>query len=174
MNSDSCASPLLSNRPVIVQSPFGMGMVPPTFTSFSRCRLARPAIISLSPRLNIRPSTSLTSGRSGKAPGPTPRTTMNESVLPSFGISIEARSSADAIGTPSTPFLIPGMPRIVMALSRLNPPPLSVFALRPMTIARSGRPLRVMDSMNPRDIASTDTSTATTVAMPTTITSDVA
>jgi hypothetical protein len=81
--------------------------------------------------------------------------------------------SVEAIALPSAPRFTPGASSISGAASRDNALDISVVEPLRSTIARSSRPVFWSASIIPVDIASTDTSTATTPAMPITITNEV-
>ena len=119
----------------------------------------------------MRPSTSLISGRTFKSCRPTPRKVTFESEPVSiFGtfttVSISSESSALPAASLARPGALPMVSmssRVRLLLSSASEPPRS-------TMTRSGRPLSATVCRNPAAIANTETNTATTPAMPMTIT----
>ena len=94
-------------------------------------------------------------------------------VSPLRGRSTITTSSAEASGRPAPSRATPGSAARRTAWSRSTPLESSESEPARSMITRSPRPVLASVWRNPSDIASTDTSTPTTPAMPTTTTSDV-
>ena len=172
--SDSCTSPPLSKMPTTVQSLSRKPIREPTPSPANCCAAFRPTITSRTPRLKGRPSTIRTSSRMAKAAGWTPRKgTLLGWVSPLRGRSTITTSSADASGRPAASRATPGRLASRVAASRATPLDSSASEPARSMITRSGRPVLASVWRKPSDIASTDTSTPTTPAMPTTTTSEV-
>src|SRR6266850_2984826 len=172
--SDSWTSPPLSKVPTTVQSLSRNAMREPT-PSPANCRAALwPTITSRTPRPNGRPSTIRTSSRMVKAAGCTPRNgTLLGSVWPWRGSSTITNSSADTSGCPAASRARAGRLASTVAWSR--PTPLDISASEPARsmITRVGRPVLASVCRKPSPMASTETRTPTTPAIPTTTTSEV-
>src|SRR5580658_720488 len=131
-------------------------------------------MISRLPGSNSRPSVRWISGRNSQAWGPTPRNvTLAPVPLPFCSSSTMTTASAEAIGWPDAVFLIPSASSMVSTASRASVLASSEFEPPRKTIARSGRPAFLIVWLKPTAIARTETSTATTPAMPMTMTSEV-
>src|SRR5882724_4182623 len=172
--SDSWTSPPLSKVPTTVQSLSRNAMREPT-PSPANCRAALwPTITSRTPRPNGRPSTIRTSSRMVKAAGCTPRNgTLLGSVWPWRGSSTITKSSADTSGCPAASRARAG--RLVSTVAWSLATPLDISASEPARsmITRVGRPVLASVWRKPSPIASTETRTPTTPAIPTTTTREV-
>src|SRR5580692_10803725 len=119
----------------------------------------------------MRPATILSSGRTLWSCKPTPRKVTFESLpvsilgrLTTVMISGESTALASAsLARPGAFAIVSRSLRVKLLLSSASDPPRS-------TMTRSGRPLSAMVWRNPVAMASTETRTATTPAMPITIT----
>ncbi len=172
--SDSCTSPPLSKMPTTVQSLSRKPMREPTESPANWPAALRPTTTSRTPGSKRRPSTSRASSRMSNAARCTPRNgTLLGWLSPLRGRSTITTSSAEASERPAPSRATPGRAASSVAWSR--PTPLESSASEPARsmITRSPRPVLASVWRNPSDIASTDTSTPTTPAMPTTTTSDV-
>src|SRR5690349_15962509 len=144
------------------------------FSPLNSAWAALPTITSVTAGRNMRPWTIFSSGRSACSCGPTPRIATLTSALSSLRKTlIKRRASADAIGLPAASRLTPGASSTRRAASRPRALPVSDAEPLRITIARSSRPECSMVSIMPVDIASTEISTATTPAMPITMTIEV-
>ncbi len=133
----------------------------------------RPAITSLVPNWNIRPSTIDTSSRAVTPCGSMPRigTLAGLSGLERFGRSMTTYSSAEASAVwPSR--LMPGACLMTSASGPSNPLVISLSDPLRSTSARRGDPASSSAAPNPAAIDSTETNTTTTPAMPTIATAD--
>ena len=119
----------------------------------------------------MRPSTILSSGRTPRSFRPTPRSVTLASVpVSALGTFTTVTSSFDSSALPSASLASPGAllmvsmsARVRLLLSSASEPPRRMMA-------RSARPLSASVCLKPAPIASTDTNTATTPAMPMTMT----
>jgi hypothetical protein len=123
----------------------------------------------------MRPEVILISGRNSRTFGPTPRT-ITFTCDPSSFLNrlMSASDSAERIGLPSVPCLTPTPSAISRNESRLTELAFSDEEPLRMMITRSSRPAFSIVLIMPVDMASTDVSTATTPAMPITMTNEVA
>src|SRR5579859_5279420 len=122
----------------------------------------------------MRPAMSLISGRVASPCGPRPRSvTLTPESEPFCGRPTMTIASAEPIGLPSAVLRTPGASRMVSALSRESVLPSSEVEPPRMTIARSARPVWSSAAEKPIAMASTEISTPTTPAMPTTMTSEL-
>ena len=175
-SSDSCASPPESNTPTTVQVEPRKCSCSPTATPSNCCVACRPAMSSLRPDWNSRPSTSFTSGRIASPAGSTPRsaTLSLACSLPSpFFSSVITMISPDASGRPSASCLMPGSELTSGSTSGPMPDDSSDSTPADSSSARSLVPVPFSVRSKPRLIDSMPISTATTQPMPTTITSEV-
>src|SRR5690349_3984866 len=175
-SSDSWASPPESNTPTTVQVEPRKCSWLPTATPSNCCVACFPAINSLSPDWNMRPSTSFTSGRMAKPAGSTPRSatlTLACLLATSLRSSVMTMISPDTSGWPSAPFLMPGSDCTSGSVSGPMPEDSSASTPADSSSARSSLPVPASVRSKPRLIDSMPISTPTTKAMPTTITSEV-
>ena len=132
-----------------------------------------PTISSRRPGLNLRPSSTCTSGRRSHTRGPTPRSSTLASVLVDFfGRLATTTTSGEAMGLPSALRSTPWPCSMTLTSSRVRPLFSSAVAPARMTMAWSMRPVLASVAWKPSPMASRATSTPTTPAMPTTITAE--
>jgi hypothetical protein len=99
--SDSWTSPPLAKMPTTVQSLSRKAMREPTSSPANCAAALRPTMASRTPRAKGRPSTIVTSSRTAKAAGCTPRNgTLLGSVSPLRGRSTITTISAETSGRP--------------------------------------------------------------------------
>src|ERR1700676_4876371 len=171
MSSDSCTSPLLVNSPVTVQSALRKCSTLPGVRPRNCLAAPTPATSSRTAGRNMRPSTMVSSGRTWPSVRPTPRRVMLASVPVSiFGTFTTVTSSFDSAALPAESLAMSGaLPmvstsvRVRLLLSSASEPPRRMMA-------RSARPLSASVCRKPTPMASTEISTATTPAIPMTMT----
>ncbi len=132
-----------------------------------------PTMSSCTAGLNMRPAMTFVSGRSAMSFGPTPRKLTLAHDEPSLvGRSTTVSVSAEAMAWPEASFFTPGASMIVRPWSRVMTLDRSDAEPARTTMARSVRPVFEIVDNTPIAIASTDSTTATTPAMPITMTNE--
>src|SRR5690349_7921737 len=171
MRLDSTASRPLSNTPTTVHGPLRSTTWSPIPTLRNSSSALRPTISSRRPGVNIRPLTSFISGRTAMTAGSTPRTASPARLPSSLRLRFTAATKlAVAAGVPSAPRAMPGASLIVATASTSSVLENSPVAPARSTIARSALPVASTASARLRVKPNTDRITATTPAMPTTMT----
>src|SRR5688572_3414096 len=173
MRPVSVASPVV-NAPTIVHTlSRSLISAPISRPANSLCAL-RPTIASRRPRVKCLPSTSTISGRTKRFSAPTPRTPSARSApLLRRGLFTAVTTSAVTAPPPSAVRATPGAPATMAAVSSggMLAPSEKLAPLR-RTLTRSALPTAINELVKLPAIVNTDTSTATTAAMPTTTTTD--
>src|SRR6185503_15327861 len=171
MRLDSVASRPLSNTPTTVQGPSRSTTSSPIATLRNSSSALRPTISSRKPGVKERPLTIFISGRTALTAGSTPRTASPARAASSFRKRFTAATKlAVAAGVPSAARAMPGASLIVATASTSRVLENSPVAPARSTIARSLLPVASTASDKLRVNPKTERITATTPAMPTTMT----